>query len=237
MTRDLLKDEYVAGMWRRYLQDELLWRVKDHELSQRPSEYRAPTFSWASVDGEIYYSSGVGSAIEATGYLVTVEQIELDYVTNDTTGPLKGGYIRLGGTLKELRFEYDDLESDPEIKGVVNGTTLRSTVNGQRLMGTQLIEFDVMDAALRTRSRDMHLFLLPVREWSDRLTCLILDQAEDLPGAFRRLGVMVVWNKSGSSSSGNPAMAATTLAHHKNEPDLPCEKYDPITKQHTFRII
>jgi len=48
---------YVAGMWEKYLASQLLWRVdpiyENGQLSnpsQRPTSYRAPSFSWAAVD-------------------------------------------------------------------------------------------------------------------------------------------------------------------------------------------
>lgn len=43
----LLDDEYVAGIWRSQLAECLLW----HGSSRRVREYRAPSWSWASVDG------------------------------------------------------------------------------------------------------------------------------------------------------------------------------------------
>lgn len=43
----LLDDEYVAGIWRSQLAEGLLW----HGSSRRVREYRAPSWSWASVDG------------------------------------------------------------------------------------------------------------------------------------------------------------------------------------------
>ncbi|KAK3692969.1 hypothetical protein B0T22DRAFT_436185 [Podospora appendiculata] len=52
----ILQDEYIAGMWRRYLEGELLWIVPGTQLpgrASRPKEYRAPNWSWASVDGLI----------------------------------------------------------------------------------------------------------------------------------------------------------------------------------------
>jgi hypothetical protein len=48
---------YVAGMWEKYLASQLLWRVdpiyENGQLSnpsQRPTSYRAPSFSWVAVD-------------------------------------------------------------------------------------------------------------------------------------------------------------------------------------------
>ena len=51
---NITKDQYVAGLWRKSLKHDLLWHVcGTGEPRRRPSGYRAPTFSWASIDGEI----------------------------------------------------------------------------------------------------------------------------------------------------------------------------------------
>ncbi|KAF6789082.1 heterokaryon incompatibility protein [Colletotrichum sojae] len=44
---------YLAGMWKEHLAHQLLWTVAG-KRRQRPS-WRAPTWSWASVDGGAYY--------------------------------------------------------------------------------------------------------------------------------------------------------------------------------------
>ncbi|KAK3172697.1 hypothetical protein OEA41_006021 [Lepraria neglecta] len=45
--------DYVGGIWSQSLTSGLLWYVdKDRRLS-RPSKYRAPSWSWAAVDGFI----------------------------------------------------------------------------------------------------------------------------------------------------------------------------------------
>lgn len=57
LMAERIRGRYVAGMWEKYLASQLSWRVKtayeNGRLlypSRRPKEYRAPTFSWASVD-------------------------------------------------------------------------------------------------------------------------------------------------------------------------------------------
>lgn len=49
--------EHLAGLWRYYLPFELLWNVDPHlgGVAVRPSEYRAPSWSWASVEGPVSY--------------------------------------------------------------------------------------------------------------------------------------------------------------------------------------
>jgi hypothetical protein len=102
----ILKDEYVAGMWRRYLEGELLWMVDRRSLpgeqpKPRPVEYRAPSWSWASVDGPVRPGTAV---IDVESLLIKVEEVHLSYRTGDTTGQVTGGWLRLRGILKELKL-------------------------------------------------------------------------------------------------------------------------------------
>lgn len=44
---------YLAGLWQSTLLTDLLW-IKDYqELFSRPTKYRAPSWSWASIDGRV----------------------------------------------------------------------------------------------------------------------------------------------------------------------------------------
>jgi hypothetical protein len=49
----LTGDEYCAGLWRSSLPLDLLWKRKSREFMQIPSGFRAPTWSWAALDGQI----------------------------------------------------------------------------------------------------------------------------------------------------------------------------------------
>lgn len=46
---------YVAGHWKSDLSRSLLWYCSKSKLPNRSLPYRAPTWSWASVDGQISY--------------------------------------------------------------------------------------------------------------------------------------------------------------------------------------
>lgn len=105
----LLQDEYVAGMWRSCLEGELLWKVKNYHFSgetSRPTEYRAPSWSWASIDGPVDLGYGV---IEYS--LINVEEVHLEYLTDDVFGALKGGWIRLHGALRQLQLVRTSFET------------------------------------------------------------------------------------------------------------------------------
>lgn len=63
---------YVAGLWYKYLESQLLWRVEPtfvranrtfHHPSRRLGDFRVPSFSWASVDAQNRADAQPGSGI------------------------------------------------------------------------------------------------------------------------------------------------------------------------------
>ncbi|KAK5662513.1 hypothetical protein OQA88_8425 [Cercophora sp. LCS_1] len=72
-------ENYLAGLWRQNLARGLLWEMKD-DPQPRPTCYRAPSWSWASVDGKVDVATA-----DISNYRLTV----LDAATSwDTmTGP------------------------------------------------------------------------------------------------------------------------------------------------------
>ena len=51
------KSDYLAGLWRHSLVQDLLWYKTSESRHPRPERYRAPSWSWAAVDGHIWPSS------------------------------------------------------------------------------------------------------------------------------------------------------------------------------------
>lgn len=98
----LLQDRYVVGMWRACLQGQLLWRVRNSHFygkTSRPAEYRAPSWSWASIDGPV----APGSQLLKHS-LIKVEEVHLEYLTDDVYGAVTRGWIRLRGALRQLQL-------------------------------------------------------------------------------------------------------------------------------------
>ena len=48
-----LQDQYIAGLWKADLLRGLLWTVSKPELAKSAIPYRAPTWTWASIIGQI----------------------------------------------------------------------------------------------------------------------------------------------------------------------------------------
>ncbi|KAF2432526.1 HET-domain-containing protein [Tothia fuscella] len=52
VVKETTGGKYLAGLWKESLRDDLIWRVLG-PLNHRPTDYRAPSWSWASVEGII----------------------------------------------------------------------------------------------------------------------------------------------------------------------------------------
>lgn len=92
-------DTYVAGMWHSRLEDSLLWYVSSVGLQPRPPIYWTPSWSWASVDGDIYHCLPLLDQSQ-----IQVVDVVLSHATEDTTGAVTDGWLDLRGVLKPLRL-------------------------------------------------------------------------------------------------------------------------------------
>ena len=102
--QDTFQDTYIAGLWRRCLPSQLLWHVNklrqsNGQPSVRPNPYRAPTWSWLSVDGEISPGS-----CHRQGLFITVLDVTLTHQNADTTGLILSGTLTLKGRLRPLEL-------------------------------------------------------------------------------------------------------------------------------------
>jgi hypothetical protein len=108
-ARQILRDDYLAGLWRRHLGWELGWTADIWPPSavgthDRASGYRAPTWSWASIDGEIRYTDYGEDVL----LLVDVLDAEVTPQGKDDTGALSGGWVQIRGFLYPILLVYND---------------------------------------------------------------------------------------------------------------------------------
>lgn len=102
----LLSSDYLAGLWRDTLLHDLLWRrVPGDELGVdlvRPAAYRAPSWSWAAVDGPVSmlhwdYGADATAVAKTVRCEVTLKDPELHF------GELRGASLTLRAAL--IQFE------------------------------------------------------------------------------------------------------------------------------------
>ncbi|KAI1777266.1 heterokaryon incompatibility protein-domain-containing protein [Hypoxylon cercidicola] len=203
------EDEYLAGLWRKNLETQLLWRVlqpnakrdkkpskglkqnKDNKYHYRPKEYLAPSWSWASTNGFVTYGvafdaeAGNGDPSCTWTRHITVLKAETEPVSKEDG--VYGGVI--GGS---LLVEFDKLYTDD----------IQIREEPQGLMG-RIIDWDNAEqgywAMMKTKTR---VYLLPVISCCDRDASdlcfregLVLKEISPplrhgISSVFRRLGLI-----------------------------------------------
>ena len=206
----------------RSLASELIWFVEpnnvgklNHKLAGRPTCYRAPSFSWASIDGVI--TPGLPSD---KGILLEIEGVHLDYVTNDITGAIKGGHLQLRGRLKEVQLLRRLAKGRNQWILLLNGTEI-STLEEPGCAGEMqpFVRLDDPREDFAESIAGKSLYCIPARISTNpegNLYLLLLEALENARGTFRRIGF---------ARSFVHVSKEALLATSENEPRLPCRAY------------
>ncbi|KAL8709892.1 MAG: hypothetical protein Q9225_007388 [Loekoesia sp. 1 TL-2023] len=80
--------EYCAGLWKSAIIGQLVWNVQ--RGGKQPDVYRAPTWTWASLDGEIRFP--ITNTARETINQASLESVNITPLTGDTTGHSKTAY-------------------------------------------------------------------------------------------------------------------------------------------------
>ncbi|KAF8853668.1 hypothetical protein BDZ45DRAFT_67069 [Acephala macrosclerotiorum] len=198
---------YVAGVWEHNLLPQLMWDMANGTVNTpQTSDYVAPSWSWASVHEPISrYRVGKGPNYTPSP-VVEARDIDIQLVTDNEFGQIKGGSITLIGRLGFVQ-DMDGFE--------VGG-------NGElRFAGLQVVMDRRGDAS---EDQNRHRYLLVVEEQRVDETIsgggLVLKSVEEVDGfgaasVFKRAGFFQYWFGKGTKDAIEELQGAfdkTTLA-------------------------
>ncbi|KAI0902728.1 heterokaryon incompatibility protein-domain-containing protein [Ustulina deusta] len=181
------KGGYIAGLLADSLDSNLLWRVKAQmdlhgglvpmpTPTTRPSIYVAPSFSWASIKGQLEWVeplAGYNTVCKLEGFATTLQN------KDDPFGRVLDGYISLRGPTVEVK-----LRSAPKmIRGQLHGFLYSADPTKRDVSAI----FDTADVPLLITP----LKLITTREersWFYSNHGLVLKPSIRVPGAFERIG-------------------------------------------------
>ena len=97
--KHIIKEPYIAGLWKSDLVLQLTWKVRfcrqtNGRPSVRPTPYRAPSWSWLSIDGEIDWLFTYRLRHGGYNILIHIEEVVVNLFQPDhPTGAIKNGHI------------------------------------------------------------------------------------------------------------------------------------------------
>ena len=99
-------DQYLAGLWRRDLVCGLLWYANRSDMPRlvRPSMWRAPSWSWAALDGAATFE--IRSTGEESGQsCIDIVEAVVKLCGENPYGMVSSGYIVIVGRLVQVGYE------------------------------------------------------------------------------------------------------------------------------------
>jgi hypothetical protein len=89
---------YIAGLWRLHLEWGLSWRRRGP--AQRPTGYRSPSFSWASIDAPVEWPVLSPTQISS----ISVSDVHIERHSTDIYGRVAACSITLSGYMNEAKL-------------------------------------------------------------------------------------------------------------------------------------
>lgn len=264
----VVKDLYVAGLWANSLPTTLLWkRSAPKETRCPPTEYIAPSFSWAASDGEITLGNAkhfAESQILASAVFIRhrVKSVPCsptkearpdppagdEILTDNIFGPLASpeAEVRMRGILRSCSRvpPLPDPHSPPFSTRACPSTDLKDPgIQTCLENGTVLEIYDDRDAHEGEARADsiMYFYTIITHSIVQPITDPVSAQYayNSATGLLLRSvdANMGRFERVGRVEYSRPGGAADILQPLGNERDLPAWSYDETTGEHTFYIV
>ena len=193
---------YYAGMWQYAILWQLTWVTRcswsASAINRRPAIFRAPSWSWASIDGDLYYESYMLEE-DTDRYLYRCNFISCSTQLKSTGipfGEVLGGSLKLSGVLRPAWFKPSSnqllwlLRNDETLDEVERLQRNQSTHDDSANSGDGESSTEIETTAFYDESGSwppVFVFCLPISAHEKKISIgLILTQEGD--GAFRRIG-------------------------------------------------
>ncbi|KXH48486.1 HET domain-containing protein [Colletotrichum simmondsii] len=183
----ILDDEYLAGLWRGSLIEGLCWQP----LSCQPASggFRAPSWSWASVDG----TPATGFLGESVPHAEIIEaKVEID--GENPFGRVKDGWIKLEAPLVKMVVSDNKGPTGHILlrteKGATDFYAMLDTIDRDYVASGSLLSSMDLSAVVVAFTYGTPFKADPERK-DPCAQALLVVPSESRPGCMRRIGMLV----------------------------------------------
>lgn len=182
-------DSYLAGLWRSTLIQCLCWYNPGYNIIRgvgshdKPETWRAPSWSWAHIDGCIlFFSVGVDYS------LVDIHVASCEHIGMDDTGEVTGGSISLSGRLAPVVLRKHAKKDQVTGKMALERVDIDT---GDGFIASSKFHLDVWIDSKSLLSEKVSCLLLAKRADREFDICLILKEVSPYNGnVFERIGIL-----------------------------------------------
>ena len=196
-----LQDQYIAGLWKADLLRGLLWTVSDPERAKSAIPYRAPTWSWASIIGQV----GIPTLDECLNLVGTnhavILNVEVTPTQNSSVSADGNFYSEISAASLTLRGRWKSTQQWGRFEEEYWQTHIIPGVEEE--MGVMFRYFDIgtEERLLERRRNGRSLALFHLAAWVQKvgdapvMYFLILESGDEGNEAVcRRVGAVVLYN-------------------------------------------
>jgi hypothetical protein len=119
----LTGDEYLAGLWEQEFVRQLLWVAKRTSFLTRTTNYRAPSWSWASVNGLIFYkhvlhisdfsrARNQQYASDHPQFTLNLIKVNIEILGDNRFGAIESAVAIVSGYIKPAIFDHARMTRD-----------------------------------------------------------------------------------------------------------------------------
>jgi hypothetical protein len=233
---EIFEEEYIIGMWRCKLEGQLLWsvyrRLSDAaDKAQRPSTYRAPSWSWLSVEG------GEISLVACSWKMLHFEVLDLSlkHGAQGQMGLVTDGSITLRGHLRAFYMRRERFRHNSRAYWAM-------TMDSAPINVTIQLDIEPSDDVIGGRNIALHLLLggtMHKHEVSQHAMhiMLLLRCVDQCAGVFERIGT-ASFNVADVTEDGARGQEAWHRLNKKvvDAASYPCVAYDGDADLHTIIV-
>ncbi|KAF2176880.1 HET-domain-containing protein [Zopfia rhizophila CBS 207.26] len=110
MSQHFGSARYLAGLWDYDLLVGICWSSACKNQHTRPSTYRAPSWSWASLDGPVTLRRFHLAPRDTVIYYTELLDADITPAGLDPFGPVTAGYLKLSAAMLEVHVRIRDLQ-------------------------------------------------------------------------------------------------------------------------------